>query len=455
MSFFLNQGENDEAQLTARFGALGAAGPAVDVDATSMDQGVIRILSILRACQKLCCRQRGAGWLGETTHSELAKGEWHQARFLVPTNLDENCAELTELAGHGSHQEAIVLGVGETVNNVSNGQGKEGGQVGGLLCHEDASLGGVNDLRVDDNSIFIVVGSGNNASQFCVSQSSVMAVSEGLHALPGNKPARRLARERRDAGAVDIDAINFLVIETTGRRGSNGRVVILLAVQTTGGRNGRVVADAAAGTRAAIVAEARRGVGIGAADGTNSTIARILVAVQAMGGLGNGGAKVKLAPVRLGVKITARLRREVGDEAISRSSRGGTLGVLGRGSKRSIRRCGGSKGRDPRRLEVVGEALTIITTDVVGRERCASIARLVGGHKGRLTTKAVVPRGQRSTTGAAKGIQTTSAGHEGSSRRRRAAVDQDRVGPTGGASRRSISKGRTGVLRVIGRGGIA
>lgn len=230
-------------------------------------------------------------------------------------------------------------------------------------------------------------------------------------------------------------------------------MVILLAVQTTGGRNGRVVADATAGTRTAIVAEARREVGIGAADGTNSTLARILAAVQAMGGLGNGSAKVEL--VRLRVKITASLRREVGDGAISSSSRGGTLGVLGSGSKRSIRSRGGSKGRNPRRLEVVGERLVTIPINLVGREGCASIARLVGRHKGRLTTKAVVARGQRSTTGTAKGVQTTSAGHEGSSRRRRAAVDEDRVGPTGGASRRSISEGRTGVLGVIGRGGIA
>lgn len=453
MSFFPSQREDDKAQLTARLGALCAAGPAVDVDATSMDQGVIRVLFILQACQKLGCRQRGWGWFGKITHSELAKGEWHQARFLVPTDLDKNCAELTELAGHGSHQEAIVLGVGETVDNVSNGQGREGGKIGVLLCHKDASLGGVNDLRVNDNRIFIVVLSGNNASQFCVSQSSIMAVSEGLDALPGNKTVRRLARERRDAGAADIDAINFLAIETTGRRGSNGRVVILLVVQTTGRRNGRVVADGAAGTMTAIVAEAGRRAGRGAADGTNSTLAKILVAVQAMGGLGNGGAKVKL--VRSGVKVTASLRSEVGDGAISSSSRGGTLGVLGRGSKRSIRSRGGSKGRNPRRLEVVGKALATIPIDVVGREGCASIARLVGGHKGRLTTKAVVARGQRSTTGTAKGIQTASAGHEGSSRRRRAAVDEDRVGPTGGASRRSISEGRTGVLRVIGRGGIA
>lgn len=300
-----------------------------------------------------------------------------------------------------------------------------------LLCHKDASLGGVNDLRVDDNRIFIVVLSGTNASQFCVSQSGIMAVSEGLDARPANETVRRLARKRRDAGAADIDAINFLAIETTGRRGSNGRVVLLLAVQTTGGRNCRVVADAAAGTRTAIVAEARRGVGIGAADGTNSTLAEILVAVQAMGRLGNGDASVKLAIVRLEVGTTARLRREVGDGAISSSSRGGTLSVLGLCSKRSTRRRGGSKGRDPRRLEVVGEALAAILINVVGRTRCASIARLVGGHKGRLTTKAVGARGQRSTTGTAKGIQTTPAGHEGSSGRRRAAVDQDGVGPTG------------------------
>lgn len=215
-----------------------------------------------------------------------------------------------------------------------------------------------------------------------------MAVREGLDALPGNQSVRRLARERRDAGAADIDAINFLAIESTGRRGSNGRVVILLAVQTTGGRNGRVVVDAAAGTMTAIVAEAVRGIGMGAADETNSTLAKILVAVQVMGGLGNGGAKVKL--VRLGVNSTASLRRKVGDRAISSSSRGGTLSVLGRCSKRSIRRCGGSEGRDPRRLEVVGERLVTIRINFVGREGCASIARLVGGHKGRLTTKAVV-----------------------------------------------------------------
>ena len=76
VSFFTNQEENVEVQLTARFGALGAAGPAVDVDATSMDQGVIRIMSILPSCQKLRAGNEARAGLGKqlTVNWQKANG---------------------------------------------------------------------------------------------------------------------------------------------------------------------------------------------------------------------------------------------------------------------------------------------------------------------------------------------------------------------------------------------